>query len=154
MRRGTRTRSADESRWAIRVRVGGRAEGEAALSLVADPLLLMGLSTAELTAYRLCLDERKRARQHFYMYGGLYGLHLLGWLHQGFSGEQFLFVRMTSLPKDKDSALRLPAALCPAPTSRPRHHSATSVTFSLRTVRRLYPARSFSLQHHPHHSEP
>jgi hypothetical protein len=77
------------------------------LTLADDPSLLLHLSAAELTNYRLCLDDRPRARQHFYLYGGLYGLHLLGWFHLGFTGRQFLFVRMTSLPRDAEQAARL-----------------------------------------------
>ena len=65
-------------------------------TLAADPTLLLQLSSAQLTAYRLCLDDRKRARQHFWIYGGLYGLHMLGWLQLHFSAKQFLFVKMTS----------------------------------------------------------
>lgn len=68
-------------------------------SLAEAPLRLLDLPPHELQAYRNCLDDRPRSRQHFYLYGGLYGLHLLGWLHLGYSGEQFLFVRMTSLPR-------------------------------------------------------
>ena len=68
-------------------------------SLADDPMRLLTLPPAELESYRLCLDDRPRSRQHFYLYGGLYALHLLGWLHMGYSGEQFLLVRMTSLPR-------------------------------------------------------
>jgi len=50
-------------------------------------------------AYRLCLDARPTSRQHFWVFGGLYGLHLLGWLRHGFAPSQFLFVRMASLPR-------------------------------------------------------
>ena len=46
-------------------------------TLADNPLLLMHLSAVELAAYRACLDDRPRSRQHFYLYGGLYGLHLL-----------------------------------------------------------------------------
>ena len=45
-----------------------------------QPSLLAVLPPAELDAYRVCLDARKTSRQHFYVYGGLYALHLLGWL--------------------------------------------------------------------------
>lgn len=69
-------------------------------SLAESPLRLLDLSADELQAYRTCLDDRPRSRQHFYLYGGLYGLHLLGWLNLGYSGDQFLFVRMTSLPRE------------------------------------------------------
>ena len=65
-------------------------------TLAADPTLLLQLSSNQLTAYRLCLDDRKRARQHFWVYGGLYALHLLGCLQLGFRSRQFLFVKMTS----------------------------------------------------------
>jgi hypothetical protein len=69
-------------------------------SLAEDPTRLLQLTASELEAYRLCLDDRPRSRQHFYLYGGLYGLHLLGWLHLGYRGSQFLFVRMKSLPRE------------------------------------------------------
>ena len=72
-----------------------------------QPSLLAVLPPAELDAYRVCLDARKTSRQHFYVYGGLYALHLLGWLRQGYGGDQFLFVRMTSLPRDALSARAL-----------------------------------------------
>lgn len=39
--------------------------------------------------------------------GGLYGLHLLGWLHLGYRGDQFLFVRMTSLPRQSTQVVPL-----------------------------------------------
>jgi len=67
--------------------------------LFSDPLLLLRASPPELEAYRLCLDARPTSRQHFWVFGGLYGLHLLGWLRRGFSPSQFLFVRMASLPR-------------------------------------------------------
>ena len=79
--------------------------------LAANPSRLLSMPTAEVGAYRRCLDDRKRARHHFYVYGGLYGLHLLGWLAQGFVGEQFLFVRMRSLPRDAQQAHALQSAL-------------------------------------------
>ena len=68
-------------------------------TLYMSPVRLLGLTAHELEVYRSCLDDRPRSKQHFYVYGGLYGLHLLGWLHLGYAGEQFLFVRMTSLPR-------------------------------------------------------
>ncbi|KAL1529577.1 hypothetical protein AB1Y20_000521 [Prymnesium parvum] len=80
-------------------------------TLAANPSLLLDLSAAELSRYRLCLDDRPRAHKHFYLYGGLYGLHLLGWLHVGFRAPQFLFVRMTSLPRDEKTASALQAEL-------------------------------------------
>ena len=65
---------------------------------------------AEVAAYRGCLDERPRAKQHFYLQGGLYALHLLGWIAQGFAPSQFLLVRMSSLPRAPAQA-RAPEAL-------------------------------------------
>ena len=64
-------------------------------------------SAGELQAYRTCLDDRPRAKQHFWLYGGLYGLHLLGWLHLGYSGEQFLLVKMGSLPRKAEQVAPL-----------------------------------------------
>lgn len=68
-------------------------------TLAEDPLQLLQLTPQQLTDYRLCLDHRSRSSKHYLLYGGLYALHLLSWLQMGFAPEQFLFVRMTSLPK-------------------------------------------------------
>ena len=70
-------------------------------------MLLLDLPPAELAQYRACLDDRPRSKQHFYIYGGLYGLHLLGWLHLGYTGDQCLFVRMASLPRTLEQVARL-----------------------------------------------
>ena len=80
-------------------------------SLAAAPHALLGLPPAEVAAYRGCLDERPRAKQHFYLYGGLYALHLLGWFAQGFAPSQFLLVRMSSLPRAPAQARALQEAL-------------------------------------------
>ena len=69
-------------------------------TLYTSPMTLLNLPPKEVEAYRLCLDDRPRSKQHFYLYGGLYALHLLGWLHLGYGGEQFLFVKMKSLPRE------------------------------------------------------
>lgn len=79
--------------------------------LAAEPLRLLTASPEQLQSYRLCLDERPRSRHHFYIYGGLYALHLLSWLNFGFKGNQFLFVRMKSLPRSTDQARALQVAL-------------------------------------------
>ena len=85
-------------------------------ALAEDPLKLLALSADGLASYRKCLDDRPRSRQHFYLYGGLYGLHLLGWLHMGFKGEQFLFVRMKSLPREPSQVrLRAPSRFATSP---------------------------------------
>ena len=76
-------------------------------SLADNPMQLLQLSPSALAEYRACLDDRPRSKQHFYLYGGLYALHLLGWLHQGFEGRQFLFVRMASLPRTPAQAAAL-----------------------------------------------
>ena len=36
-------------------------------TLFHEPTRLMGLSADELQAYRTCLDDRPRSRQHFYL---------------------------------------------------------------------------------------
>ena len=92
-------------------------------TLFEQPGLLPTLPPKAFEAYRACLDERKTSRQHFYVYGGLYALHLLGWLRLGYGGEQFLFVRMASLPRDAASARALQLELArfvglPAPPDR------------------------------------
>ena len=94
-------------------------------SLADDPMQLLNLPPSELARYRACLDDRPRSKQHFYMYGGLYALHLLGWLHLGYEGRQFLFVRMRSLPRTEAQALALQKELAgflglpaPAPSAQ------------------------------------
>lgn len=76
-------------------------------TLADEPMRLLTLPPPELAAYRACLDDRPRSKQHFYLYGGLYALHLLGWLHLGYKGERFLFVRMTSLPRTEQQVAPL-----------------------------------------------
>lgn len=112
-------------------------------SLAEEPMRLLKLSPAELEAYRLCLDDRPRSRQHFYLYGGLYALHLLGWLHMGFKGSQFLFVRMQSLPRQPSQVRPLQAELAsfldlPSPPATPERGvclSATMVTSKRQKLR-------------------
>jgi hypothetical protein len=112
-------------------------------SLAEDPMRLLTLPAHELAAYRACLDDRPRARQHFYIYGGLYGLHLLGWLHLGYRGEQFLMVRMRSLPRSPEQVPPLQRELSiflglpkPPPNAEPGVCiSATMVTRASARVR-------------------
>ena len=104
---------------------------------------LLQLSAHELEAYRLCLDDRPRSRQHFYLYGGLYGLHLLGWLHLGYKGSQFLMVRMKSLPREAAQVRPLQTELSsflelPPPSATLPHGvclSATMVTSKRQRLR-------------------
>ncbi len=110
-------------------------------TLAERPILLLDLPPAELLAYRTCLDDRPRSKQHFYLYGGLYGLHLLGWLHLGFRGPQFLFVKMASLPRDASQATALQAelaaflALPPPPGGGGACLSATMITRKAQKLR-------------------
>lgn len=73
-------------------------------TLADNPMLLLSLPPAEHAAYRGCLEEPKTAGKHFYLFGGLYGLHLLSWLHHGAAG---------------------PSATLPSPQTQPPHSRPT-----------------------------
>jgi len=77
-------------------------------TLADNPMLLLSLPPAEHAAYRGCLEEPQTAGKHFYLFGGLYGLHLLSWLHHGAAG---------------------PSATLPSPQTQPQppHTEASSL---------------------------
>ena len=111
-------------------------------TLADDPMLLLHLSKEALAQYRSCLDDRKRSRHHFYLYGGLYALHMLGWLHLGFKGSQFLLVQMSSLPRTGEQAFKLQLALAsfldlpqPRKDSKRRCLSASMITTKSKIIR-------------------
>ena len=107
-------------------------------SLAENPMALLALPADELATYRACLDDRPRSKQHFYLYGGLYALHLLGWFHMGYTGAQFLFVKMTSLPRTEAQALALQRELAsfldlPPPVALPPGERSVCLSASMIT---------------------